>query len=78
MALTFQKGENDKIFITKLTRNDNKAVNALSVNDVEYYRPDKALKIFEILDRFENFSNIKKSMVESIIKSQKQDHLNVT
>lgn len=37
MALTFQKGENDKIYITKLTRNDNKLVNALSVNDVEYY-----------------------------------------
>ena len=37
MALTFQKGENDKIYITKLTRNTDKAVNVLSVNDVEYY-----------------------------------------
>jgi hypothetical protein len=37
MALTFQKGDGEKIYITKLTRNDDKVVNALSVNDVEYY-----------------------------------------
>lgn len=36
MGLTFQKGQGDKIFITKLTQNA-KSVKVFSVNDVEYY-----------------------------------------
>lgn len=36
MALTFQKGQGKKIFISKLTCND-KSVIVFSVNDVEYY-----------------------------------------
>lgn len=37
MALTFQKGQGDKIFITKLTRNGSKVIKALTSNGVEYY-----------------------------------------
>lgn len=38
MALTFQKGDGSKIYITKLTLNDSSSVRTLSVNDVEYYK----------------------------------------
>lgn len=37
MALTFQKGQNNKIFITKLTYNDSLLVNSVKANDVECY-----------------------------------------
>jgi hypothetical protein len=37
LALTFQKGQGDKIFITKLTRNGSKVIKALTSNGVEYY-----------------------------------------